>query len=890
MATTEEGNTDTISLLQPSLKRFSSIIPYTNGHLPQTYYENTYSFWKKNYNDYKDFDSKHHSHKLNDIRFVLLIGLLSTFAFTMQLLYIIDGPHPYRWISLSFLTLTSLIHLFYFILAIVHWVDDDKYNDNSTIYSKCRDVCSIFILLLCHVYKSTSTLDDSYLFMQVREKYRACLISNVFAVYPHIIILTIQMLFGDHLSIIAQVSYVASCLSICSFYVVVCTIFLHHLTFVLNVCWCLLDFCLTLFVLSSLLYDHVVTIVIVADLCIFCVAYIVSCVIIGYMAYLPYPREWCSCQTTFIFDTMVYVYNALFLLPMMYTINGFLLAMLDQYYHWNILPFCTPNILNGKAWHMYWLRYLLYEWIQNAPTQRESAHRLCCTNLVIMDHDSFEHQPKYLELQQKLKLTFDEYLVDFDCEPDAFPSNYNLKIRPNDDNKLIRVFSYGSVSIKFVHCILSAFVILYIGFNEGFNFRSINAFTNTLFYLILAFFVVCICLVCACNKSLYYHRRILDSAVPINNLRNDIAFCDSTLRTMNVLSDIFGDHVGYIIFHFIKNRRKLDSTVDGKYKILILGAAESGKSTLLRQLRKLYGRPYEENELCDVKPHLTQNLIEAMRTLAIYSDILADQGKNTDVLAQNREARDRVARMSDKEKYTKSHYEDFERLWSDPHIQNVLQYKHSFHLADSVLYLINKMDNYWRDDYVPTFEDVLYCRRRTTGVNKIKITLECEFELVYPGHEVWEIFDVGGTRNERRKWIHFFDNTACVFFCAALSGYNESLWENNSRNKLKEGICLFRDLVNLNAFKDTTFIVLLTKYDQFREKIGKHSFKKRFRGFNGHESESEVIEYVKQQFIQQIQPDENGETRRIYFHIGSVIDTSWVRVTFDSCRQIISSV
>eukprot|EP01083_Nonionella_stella_P021570 59790_1 len=432
MATTEEGNTDTISLLQPSLKRFSSIIPYTNGHLPQTYYENTYSFWKKNYNDYKDFDSKHHSHKLNDIRFVLLVGLLSTFAFTMQLLYIIDGPHLYKWISLSFLILTSTIHLLYSIRAIVHWVDDDTYNSNSTRYSKCRDVCSILILRILHVHKSTSYYHDRHYAddnstIQVLEKCAPCLITNLFGIYPHIIILTLQMLFGDPLTTIAQVSYVASCLSICSFYVVVCTIFLHHLTFVLNVCWCLLDFCLMLFVLSSLLYDRVVMIVIVVDLCICCVAYIVSCVFASYMTYST-----CSCET--IYNVVLYTFNALFLLPMMYTVNGFLLSMLDQYCHWNILPFCTPcsvgyilNFLNGKVGDMCWFRYLLYEWIQNAPTQRESIHRLCCTNLVIMDHDSFEPQPKYLELQQKLKLTFDEYLVDFDCEPDAFPSNYNLK-------------------------------------------------------------------------------------------------------------------------------------------------------------------------------------------------------------------------------------------------------------------------------------------------------------------------------------------------------------------------------------------------------------------------------------------------------------------------------
>jgi hypothetical protein len=33
----------------------------------------------------------------------------------------------------------------------------------------------------------------------------------------------------------------------------------------------------------------------------------------------------------------------------------------------------------------------------------------------------------------------------------------------------------------------------------------------------------------------------------------------------------------------------------------------------------------------------------------------------------------------------------------------------------------------------------------------------------------YRIFDVGGQRNERKKWIHLFDNVTAVIFCIALS-------------------------------------------------------------------------------------------------------------------------
>lgn len=43
-----------------------------------------------------------------------------------------------------------------------------------------------------------------------------------------------------------------------------------------------------------------------------------------------------------------------------------------------------------------------------------------------------------------------------------------------------------------------------------------------------------------------------------------------------------------------------------KTKIILLGAGESGKSTLLKQMRNLHGSPYNDSELYDYKPFLTQ--------------------------------------------------------------------------------------------------------------------------------------------------------------------------------------------------------------------------------------------------------------------------------------------
>ena len=46
---------------------------------------------------------------------------------------------------------------------------------------------------------------------------------------------------------------------------------------------------------------------------------------------------------------------------------------------------------------------------------------------------------------------------------------------------------------------------------------------------------------------------------------------------------------------------------------------------------------------------------------------------------------------------------------------------------------------------------------------------------------VCSMFDVGGQRSERKKWIHCFENVTSIIFCVALSEYDQVLLEENSQ-------------------------------------------------------------------------------------------------------------
>ena len=75
------------------------------------------------------------------------------------------------------------------------------------------------------------------------------------------------------------------------------------------------------------------------------------------------------------------------------------------------------------------------------------------------------------------------------------------------------------------------------------------------------------------------------------------------------------------------------------------------------------------------------------------------------------------------------------------------------------------------DDYKPSEQDLLRVRYRTTGINEI---------LFKNNVLTFRMFDVGGQRTERKKWIHCFDNVTSVLFVAAVSEYDQGLYEDAS--------------------------------------------------------------------------------------------------------------
>ena len=145
-------------------------------------------------------------------------------------------------------------------------------------------------------------------------------------------------------------------------------------------------------------------------------------------------------------------------------------------------------------------------------------------------------------------------------------------------------------------------------------------------------------------------------------------------------------------------------------------------------------------------------------------------------------------------------------------VQRCFARSNEYQLNDSAGYFLDELNRIGDQNYLPTEQDVLRTRVKTTGI------VETHFDYKSLN---FKIFDVGGQRSERKKWIHCFEDVTAIIFCSAMSAYDQVLYEDETTNRMHESMKLFDSICNNKWFTDTSIILFLNKKDLFEAKIPK---------------------------------------------------------------------
>jgi GTPase SAR1 family protein len=295
-------------------------------------------------------------------------------------------------------------------------------------------------------------------------------------------------------------------------------------------------------------------------------------------------------------------------------------------------------------------------------------------------------------------------------------------------------------------------------------------------------------------------------------------------------------------------------------------------STIYKQLVNLYGNKYDEEKFLEFVPIIHSNVSYAFKQLCKKAKEISGDSLSRDILP----AVNMVDEWKDEETLTENMVRPLEELWRDEHFQKAYQL-----LSAKLLYLeplpywIERLDKIVKPDYVPDLQDTLRTRAPTTGIVQGKFEFQgSKFLLV----------DVGGQRNERKKWINCFDGVSAMIFVTSLCSYEQVLFEDVDTNGMTEALKLFDETVNLDTFQKVDVLFFLNKSDLFRERIKHNPLSTYFKDFKGGSQDfEESVKYIQDQFRSRVRDSKKD----LYCHVTCATDTKNVEFTFAAVSNII---
>ncbi|BGP25766.1 G protein alpha subunit [Rhodotorula toruloides] len=302
-------------------------------------------------------------------------------------------------------------------------------------------------------------------------------------------------------------------------------------------------------------------------------------------------------------------------------------------------------------------------------------------------------------------------------------------------------------------------------------------------------------------------------------------------------------------------------------KMLLLGPGSSGKSTILKQMKArrdpssstrshtltfadsqvIHLSGFAPSELEAYRQQIFVNVRDGMR--AVFQVMEGEELEFADSA---------LAAMA-----------------ADPTFRTIVARDSQFSVPENLPYFLPQLDRLATPHYQPTDQDVLRCRQKTTGISETTFKNR---------HMEYRIFDVGGQRSERKKWIHCFENVTAILFLASLAGYDQVLIEDRDSNQMQEALMLFDSICNSQWFVRTSMILFLNKQDVFKERTSVSPISAFFPDYTGPDLDYHAgQEYFKARFTRL----NRSSSKEIYTHFTTAVDTSLVKVVMTSVYDII---
>ncbi|KAJ7459317.1 heterotrimeric G protein alpha subunit 4, partial [Mycena latifolia] len=300
--------------------------------------------------------------------------------------------------------------------------------------------------------------------------------------------------------------------------------------------------------------------------------------------------------------------------------------------------------------------------------------------------------------------------------------------------------------------------------------------------------------------------------------------------------------------------------------VLLLGSSQSGKSTVLKQMRIIGGTPFSDREIEGFR----QLVFEDLKGLCYRIDSLRLLGLHLPEAL--RPAADLIARaphLRNGEPFPIECLHAFTTLWGDATVQSAVRRGNELAFGDNLPYLFAALPRLFSPSFVPTPDDILHLRSRTERVAETTVNLN--------GIDIL-VVDIGGRRPDRRKWMHTFDDVTSIIFAASLGGYDTCLTDDIAENEMQDSMVVWKDICASKYFNQTSIILCFTKNDLFEQKVLTSDIVDFFPDFNGSRGDAAAgRHYFSTRFQRLAEEVGRIHEKAAYKHVVTATDTGMMR-------------
>ncbi|KAJ7459359.1 G-protein alpha subunit-domain-containing protein [Mycena latifolia] len=315
-----------------------------------------------------------------------------------------------------------------------------------------------------------------------------------------------------------------------------------------------------------------------------------------------------------------------------------------------------------------------------------------------------------------------------------------------------------------------------------------------------------------------------------------------------------------------KNALKRQKThVKPPTTVLLLGSSDSGKSTILKQMRLVAGVHFSEAELEAYRQTVFNNLMY----LRYILDSLPDLGLHLpEALRPAAEIIAQAPDLHDGDPFPTEYFHTLTTLWGDPTVQRAVSRGNEVACWENFPYLFAALSRFFSPSYLPTPQDILHLRMGTIDVTETKLNLN--------GIEM-SVVDVGSMKSERCKWIHTFSDVTNSGELNYLVTQKDD--DPAPQNQMQVSMTIWDSICASQWFQKTPIILYFTKHDLFEKKVLTSDIANFFPDFKGTRGDAVAgHDYFRKRFLRLAQKAGHVNEKDVYIHTATVTDTGMMRV------------